>query len=231
MGLPNGLHHLAICTKDIKSQIEFYTDVIGMELVALYWMHGVENTFHGFLRLSDSSSIAFVQHPEISEIKPIEGVSSPAFTADNVAPGVMQHVALNVETEAELLAMRDRIRAHGYWVVGPLDHGLCKSIYLAAPEGIMLEFATSESRAIDAEAWIDPEVVELAGINAEELRRYKSPQAFASKNGKVTQPPRESFKLPMRWPRGDRILEMTDEEVTRTMSESTPPVQPKEKAA
>jgi len=231
MGLPNGLHHLAICTKDIKSQIEFYTDVIGMELVALYWMHGVENTFHGFLRLSDSSSIAFVQHPEISEIKPIEGVSSPAFTADNVAPGVMQHVALNVETEAELLAMRDRIRAHGYWVVGPLDHGLCKSIYLAAPEGIMLEFATSESRAIDAEAWIDPEVVGLAGINAEELRRYKNPPAFASKDGKVTQPPRESFKLPMRWPRGDRILQMTDEEVTRTMSESTPPVPAKEKAA
>jgi hypothetical protein len=25
MGLPNGLHHRAICTKDIKSQIEFYT--------------------------------------------------------------------------------------------------------------------------------------------------------------------------------------------------------------
>jgi hypothetical protein len=95
----------------------------------------------------------------------------------------------------------------------------------------MLEFATSESRAIDAEAWIDPEVVGLAGINAEELRRYKNPPAFASKDGKVTQPPRESFKLPMSWPRGDRILQMTDEEVTRTMSESTPPVPAKEKAA
>lgn len=231
MGLPNGLHHLAICTKDIKSQIEFYTEVIGMELVALYWMHGVENTFHGFLRLNDSSSIAFVQHPEIAQIKPIEGVSSPAFTADNVAPGVMQHVAFNVDTEEELLAMRDRIRSHDYWVVGPLNHGLCKSIYLAAPEGIMLEFATSEGHAIDAEAWIDPEVVQLAGINPEELHRYKKPPAFASKGGKIVQPPRESFKLPMTWPGGDRILGMSDEEVTRTMSQSTPPVEPKDKAA
>src|SRR2546429_5750238 len=40
MGLPNGIHHLAICTKDIKKQIEFFTQVCGMELVALYWMHG-----------------------------------------------------------------------------------------------------------------------------------------------------------------------------------------------
>ena len=42
MGLPNGVHHLAICTKDIKSQIEFYTQVVGMDLCALYWMHGVD---------------------------------------------------------------------------------------------------------------------------------------------------------------------------------------------
>ena len=36
MGLPNGVHHLAICTRDMKSQIEFFTQVLGMELVALY---------------------------------------------------------------------------------------------------------------------------------------------------------------------------------------------------
>ena len=38
----NGVHHLAIATKDIKSQIKFFNDVLGCELVALYWMHGVE---------------------------------------------------------------------------------------------------------------------------------------------------------------------------------------------
>ena len=64
MGLPNGVHHLAICTKDMKAQIEFFTQVLGMELVALYWMHGVKNTYHGFVRMNDSSSIAFVQGPE-----------------------------------------------------------------------------------------------------------------------------------------------------------------------
>ena len=36
----DGLHHLAICTADMKAQIAFFTDKLGMELVALYWMHG-----------------------------------------------------------------------------------------------------------------------------------------------------------------------------------------------
>ena len=191
MGLPNGIHHLAICTKDIKGQIEFYTQVVGMELVALYWMHGVENTFHGFLKLGNSSSIAFVQSKEIGEIQAIKGVSHAGSPAMPVAAGVMQHVALNVDTEADLLAMRDRVRSHGYWVMGPLDHGFCKSIYLAAPEGINLEFSTSEGNSIDGDAWIDPEVVQLAGIMPSDLRRYRNPPAFDSQSGKVKQPPTE----------------------------------------
>jgi len=36
MAKPNGIHHFAICTADIKAQIEYFTDVLGMELVALY---------------------------------------------------------------------------------------------------------------------------------------------------------------------------------------------------
>lgn len=227
MGLPNGIHHLAICTKDIKTQIEFFTQVCGMELEALYWMHGVKNTFHGFLKLSDSSSIALVAAPEIGEIQPAPGVSHPAgWTASPVAGGVMQHLAMNVDTEADLLTMRDRVRSHGYWVMGPIDHGFCKSIYFAGPEGMMLEFSTSEGKAIDAEAWIDPEVVKLAGINEEELKRYKNPPTFASQGGKVTQVDPEKSKLMMDFPPQNRaVLKMTDAEVLARLSETTPPVQ------
>ena len=223
MGLPNGVHHLAICTKDIKGQIEFFTQVCGMELVALYWMHGVANTFHGFLKLSDSSSIALVQSPEIGEIQGIKGVSHAGSPGSPVAAGVMQHVALNVDTEEELLAMRDRVRSHGYWVMGPLNHGFCKSIYLAAPEGIMLEFSTSEGKGIDADAWLDPEVLHLAKITPSDLRRYRNPPTFESQGGKVAQPPPNSGKPMMDGM--ERLYKMTDEEITARLSESTPPVQ------
>lgn len=228
MGLPNGVHHLAICTKDMKAQIEFFTQVLGMELVALYWMHGVKNTYHGFVRMNDSSSIAFVQGPESGEIQPQDGVSHASWTAGLVAPGAMQHLALNVDTEEELLSMRDRLRSHGHWVMGPLDHGFCKSIYFAGPEGLMLEFSTSEGGAIDQEAWIDPEVVGLNGISQDELERYKHPQPFASRGGTIQNPAVDPDNPPMRFPPGqDAVYRMSDEDVTAKLSETTPPVQPK----
>ena len=59
----DGVHHLAISTANMKGQLEFFTDVLGAELKALYWMHGVPDTFHGFVRLNDSCYIAFVQGP------------------------------------------------------------------------------------------------------------------------------------------------------------------------
>ena len=142
----------------------------------------------------------------------------------------MQHLALNVDTEADLLAIRDRVRSHGNWIMGPLDHGFCKSIYLAAPEGIMLEFSTSEGNSIDAEAWIDPEVQALAGISAEDLARYKRPPSFESKGGKVAQPKPDPSKPLMLFPPDAAIWTMADEEVTRRMSETTPPVDVKNKA-
>lgn len=47
MNKVQGLHHLALTTANIKEQIEFFTGKLGMELAALYWMHGVKNTWHG----------------------------------------------------------------------------------------------------------------------------------------------------------------------------------------
>ena len=234
MGLPNGVHHLAIATRDIKAQIEFFTQVVGMELVALYWMHGVEGTYHGFLRLSDAASIAFVQGPEMATIEPVPGVSHAGFTAGPVAPGAMQHVALGVATEADLLAVRDRLRSHGHWVMGPIDHGMCKSIYLTAPEGIMLELATSAT-AIDAEQWIDPEVVGLCGIDATELARYRRPPVFASRGGSVAQPDphaKPNFVFPPEWKeRADALFEMSDAEIAASLSVPTPPVPKPERGA
>jgi catechol 2,3-dioxygenase-like lactoylglutathione lyase family enzyme len=221
-----GLHHLAICTADMKAQIEFFTDKLGMELVALYWMHGVPNTWHGFLRLNDESSIAFVQNPDIGKIAVTLGQSHAGNPGANCARGAMQHVAFRVENDAELHAMRDRLRAKGVPVLGPLDHGFCKSIYFAGPENLSLELSFS-TQAIDAGAWIDPEVVELAGIGAAELERYKRPADFVDSGGRVPQPRLDGPGPHMsNYPPGgyEKLLSMSDEDVL-AMSENQPPVQ------
>ena len=226
MNKVEGLHHLAVCTGDMKAQIEFFTDRLGMELVALYWMHGVENTFHAFLRLNDESSVAFVHNPEIAKIKPDMGVSHAGNPGANSAGGTMQHLALKVEGHDELLAMRDRLRSKGVPVMGPIDHGLCQSIYFAGPENLSLELSYSDE-PIDARAWIDPEVVALVGIDEEELKRYKNPLAYVDEGGKVPQPDIKQTPGPhmSNYPDGvyEMVMGLSDEQISAKI-ENEPPV-------
>lgn len=184
----DGVHHLAISTADMKGQLEFFTDVLGAELKALFWMHGVADTFHGFVQLSDSCLVAFVQGPANATIDSQIGVTHAGSAGGSSAPGTMQHVAFNVKNLDELLAIRDRIRDRGINVFGPLDHGMCHSIYFAGPENLALEVATSE-RPVDERAWIDPEVVRLCGIDDALLERLKAPAAFQHRGGAVPNPP------------------------------------------
>ncbi|WP_416899935.1 MAG: VOC family protein [Minwuia sp.] len=230
MNRVEGLHHIAITTGDMKGQIEFFTDRLGMELVALYWMHGVENTFHGFLRLNDESSIALVHNPEIAKIPREIGVTHSGNPGANCAPGVMQHLALKVSGHEELLALRDRLRSKGVPVVGPKDHGFCMSIYFAGPENLSLELSYS-TQPIDARAWIDPEVVELCGISADELARYKQSSDFDDQGGAVPQPGPDAPGPHMIYPEAlyKAILRTSDEKMLE-MSENEPPVKVTEAA-
>lgn len=221
-----GLHHLAICTGDMKSQIAFFTDKLGMELVALYWMHGVENTWHGFLRLGDDSAIAFVSNPDMQHIPTQLGQTHAGNAGANAAPGTMQHIALNVKDHETLLSMRDRLRSKGVPVMGPVDHGFCASIYFAGPENLALELSYHKT-ALDQEAWIDPEVVALAGISETELAQYKAPADFTSQQGMVPQPDLASAPGPHlgNYPPGayEAIMNIPDERVWQ-MVDHEPPV-------
>ena len=222
---PRGAHHLAISTGDIKSQIEFFSDVLGLELVALYWMHGVDGAWHGFLKLDDHSYLAFVQMDGIADIPSELGVTHAGSGGGKSAPGTMQHVAFDVASEDELLAMRDRIRSRGINVMGPIHHGMCDSIYFAGPEGLTLEIATSKD-AIDGDHWIDPEVVQLAGISPEELARYRAPAVFDRPAEAVPQPPIDPAKPHMAYPPAvyEKLMMMPDDVFAERMSVTTPPV-------
>ena len=223
---PNGIHHLAIATTDIKSQIEYFSDVLGCELVALYWMHGVEGAWHGFMKLNDQSYIAFVEMPQNADAAAELGVTHAGWAGGASAGGTMQHVSFNVDTYDDLLAIRDRIRDRGLNIFGPIDHGMCHSIYFAGLEDLSLEVSTAEA-AIDGRAWIDPEVVELAKITPEELERYRSPAAYNRPSEPVPQPVRDPTKP---YPRGmpaemyEMVLGAPDELISAPTDDSKPPV-------
>lgn len=184
---PDGIHHIAVMTGDMKRQIAFFSDVLGARLVAIFDMHGVPGGIHAFLRLADDCSFSLVQLPGTSSI-PVElGRTHAGSGAGDSAPGTMQHLALRVSSRDALLAMRDRIRSRGVNVFGPIDHGMCQSIYFAGPEHLSLECAWSDA-PIDPARWIDPAVLERVGISVEEARQYAHPADYAGEGGSVPQP-------------------------------------------
>ncbi len=226
MATLNGVHHIALMSANVKAQIEFFADVLGMELKALYWMHNVDGYFHAFMSLNDSCSVAFVYAPAVKAIPTIPGVSHAGNPVKPCSAGVMQHLAFNVDTDQELYAMRDRIRDRGVRVLGPLDHGFCKSIYFGGPENLVLEVSTSKC-GIDAEAWIDPEVVRMLGIAPDELARYKKPAAYRAPAVSVAQPPAGTGRPEYTNMDGPfaAAFDLPDDVVTRELSENRPPVQ------
>ena len=121
--------------------------------------------------------------------------------------------------------MRDRIRSRGINVMGPLDHGMCRSIYFAGVEGLTLEIASSDE-AIDPKHWLDPSAAEEVGIDADLLDRLAKPDEFDRPAEPIAQPPYDPAKPHMRYPKAvyEQILSMTDEQVAEASSFSEPPV-------
>lgn len=221
---PTGVHHLAFMAGDIKKHIAFFSEVMGCPLVALFDMHGVPGGLHAFLKMSEGSYFSIVQLPGVDQI-PIElGKTHAGRGEEPSAPGTLQHLAFGVPDEAALLAMRDRIRSHGVNVIGPLNHGFCKSIYFAGPDNMALEVATSVT-TIDPDRWIDPAVLAKAGIDAAEATRFKAPAPFVGASP-VPQPPYDAAKPHMTYPKEAylQMLAVPDEVIANATAHVEPPV-------
>lgn len=226
MNNPVGVHHVVISTKDMKAQLEFFTQVLGAPLVGLFDMHGVEGAYHAFVQLDDYCHVSFVQVPGMEDIEPIIGVSHSG-TGDGVsAPGTMQHLAFAARTKDELLALRDRLRSAGVITFGPIEHGMCSSIYFAGPEGLTLEVAWAPG-PIDHRAWVDPEVAAGCGIDADELEAMRHPAPFTRPETPVAQPGIDPTKPHLAYPeeRYKLMVSLDDETLINAGSYEEPPVE------
>ena len=221
---PNGIHHLAFMAGDIKKHIAFFSQVMGCPLVALFDMHGVPGGLHAFLRMNDHSYFSIVQLPDTDKI-PIEiGRTHAGSGALPSAPGTLQHLAFGVDTDEALIAMRDRIRSHGINVIGPIDHGMCRSIYFAGPDQMTLEVASSGG-AINPDVWIDPTTLAKAGISDDEAAAFRAPAPYDGPSS-VAQPAYDPAKPHMAYPKEAylKMLAIPDEVLTKTASYTQPPV-------
>jgi catechol 2,3-dioxygenase-like lactoylglutathione lyase family enzyme len=222
---PDGIHHVAIMSANMKEQLTFFTRVLGFPLVGLFEMHGVPGGKHAFLKMAEDSFFSVVELAGIAEIPATLGITHAGTGAGKCAAGTMQHLAFRAPDEAGLLALRDRIRSHGVPAIGPIGHGFCKSIYFAGPEGLTLEVSYAVS-AVDPKRWIDPKTLEECGISGEEAEAMMGPAPYAGESP-VAQPGYDASVPQMGYPpeRLKLMLAVPDAVITAQGSYDETPVE------
>src|ERR1700686_3624493 len=132
---PSMLSHVAYITHDTEATVAFYTELLGMELVNAVLDDPIPSTgdpvpyFHSFFRMADGSTVAFFEAPELP----------PPPAASHAAYDVFQHLALLVDSPADVDRWHAWLVQQGIEVLGPVDHKIIYSIYFHDPNGLRLE--------------------------------------------------------------------------------------------
>lgn len=142
--LPTRLHHNAYVTADMEATRHFYEDLIGLPLVATWCeadeLFGKERVYcHCFFGLADDSALAFFQFAH-AEDQNLFGPKMPA--------SPFHHIALNCDARTQN-EVEKRLKAAGYREPNMyvLEHGYCRSLYAADPNGMILELTVDNPEA------------------------------------------------------------------------------------
>ena len=155
----SGFHHVAYRCKDAKETVEFYQRTLGMDFQLAIAEDKVPSTgqpdpyMHIFLDAGNNNVLAFFELPK-----------SPDMGRDEATPEWVQHIALRVETMEALLAAKDHLEGLGLDVLGPVNHGIFKSIYFFDPNGHRLELA--------ADTRTDEQMTELHRVAPDMLEEW-----------------------------------------------------------
>jgi len=127
-----GFHHVTMVSRDAARTLDFYRDLLGLKLVKKTVNFDVPETYHLYFgdgMGNPGTLLTFFEWPNAGR--------------GNWGVGGIHHVALSVENEAEQLKWKRRLTDNGVPVSGPYNRGYFKSIYLADPDGQILEIATA----------------------------------------------------------------------------------------
>lgn len=130
------IHHVAYRCKDAKETTNWYKDKLNMDLVLAIAENEVPSTkapdpyMHIFLDAGNENVLAFFELP-----------NSPTMDRDQNTPDWVQHIALRVASYDALVSAKEELESMGIEILGPVNHGVFKSIYFFDPNGHRLELA------------------------------------------------------------------------------------------
>jgi len=135
-----GLHHTALITRDMAATTLFWRDAMGLPLTARIEPDGLK---HWFFELTPGESIAFFEFDDDLPA-PVEAKRPGVLPRDG---RLFDHLAIGISDLSSLDVLRARLEAHGVAVRGPVDHGICLSIYFEDPNGISVEACVDAAAA------------------------------------------------------------------------------------
>ena len=159
----NGVHHSARPTWKLKETVDFYRDVMGLELIhaiaARGWGDDDHPDFiHFFFDSGQDSTIAFFYY--LNTPKPEETMETDHWLYRSV------HTAWAVDTREKLVAWREKFEAHGLEVM-QIRHELIESVYVYDPNGYFVE-VTWQVRDMGRTDAFDAELTLQAAVNIED---------------------------------------------------------------
>ena len=136
------IHHVAYRCLDAKETTQWYKEKLNMDLVLAIAEDEVPSTkapdpyMHIFLDAGMGNVLAFFELP-----------NSDPMGRDEKTPSWVQHFAMQVSDVDALVSAKEELQSKGIDVLGPVHHGVFKSIYFFDPNGHRLELAANIGKA------------------------------------------------------------------------------------
>ncbi len=148
--LPSRLHHHAYVVRDHEANRRFFEDLLGIPLVATWCERNFsaevqrEVEFcHTFFAMADGGALAFFHFAD-PELYAMTQAEKPARI------GRYDHIAFKAEPQT-YDELKRRLEAAGE-KYRETNHGYCKSIYIASPDGLIVEFTQDPDDVAEIDA-------------------------------------------------------------------------------
>ena len=136
-----GVHHIALISKNVEETIQFYQEFLGFPLVELVENRDYAGSSHFFFDIGNRNMLGFFDFP---------GHPHPPFEE---TIGGVQHLAISI-SPAQFDAAKKKLDEAQVDYLGP-DRGVEESMYFRDPNGVNVELYREELGIFDGRRLLD----------------------------------------------------------------------------